>query len=363
MKKLENIKMFFDLLEKSIIEVISLDGDKYTKENIKISEYKNKYSNLEIPSNTLFYGEKPLNSRKHKITYKCECGNISTIHLVKFLNKTSLNCSKCRETEEKRKRQSDLLKNKNFKKKIKPIKIYNLDEHIKESITDFNNENEVFIEKYFNKNIKKSEFDNFKEKIVSINNKSIVDKSVVFIPILKVSNQTKYSQYVLIDNEKVLLSNVQFKCENCDDIFNTTRKLKEKVKNYKVLCSKCGFCNKTFKLRKYITKFNDSITYQSSIEKMFITKCEELNIRILDGLNINYLFKNTNHKYRIDFLLPDYNILIEIKGNHIWHRKQLETGVWNIKQQYAESYSKENNLIYKLLFQEDIDNFLKLIKI
>lgn len=359
---LKDKKRFFDLLEKSIIEVISLEGNKYPKEGLKISEYKNKYSNLESPSTTLFYGDNPLNSRKHRITYECGCSNISSILLVKFLKKTTLHCSKCRETEEKRRRHSELLRSKDFKKKIKPVKFYNLDEHIKTSVKNFNNEDEIFIKKYFNKNLTELEFNKFKDKIVSVNNKSVIGKSFVFLPILEVKNQTKYSQYFLIDNEKVSLKNIQFKCDNCGDVFNTTRKLKEKVNNYKMLCSKCGFCNKTFKLRKYVTKFNDSITYQSKIEKMFIIKCEELNIRILDGLTISYLYKDTEHKYRVDFLLPDYKILIEIKGNHIWHRQQLESGVWGIKQRYAELYSTENNLTYKLLFQEDIDVFLNLLR-
>ena len=82
---LKDKKRFFDLLEKSIIEVISLEGNKYPKEGLKISEYKNKYSNLESPSTTLFYGDNPLNRRKHIITYECGCSNISSILLVKFL--------------------------------------------------------------------------------------------------------------------------------------------------------------------------------------------------------------------------------------------------------------------------------------
>jgi hypothetical protein len=363
MKKLEDPKKFFDLLEKSIIEVIKNDGDIIKNDSLSLKEYKNKYSNLPTPSLTLFSGDIPLNSKLFKVKYECLCGNINDIHLKKFLSKDTLICPKCRETDEKRKRHSDLLKNPNFKKKIKPIKNNDLNYFIDKSINDFKLETPEFIKNYYEKNISELEFNQLKPKITKINGVDVLGVDYQFLPTLKVNNQSKYSQYITIGGEKVLFCNIQYNCDNCNKNFNTTRKPKEKVKNHKLLCPTCSFCNKTFKVRKYETKFGDIITYQSKFEKEFIKNCEELNIKILDGINVDYELKGKKHKYRIDFLLPDHNLLIELKGNHIWHRNQLQSGVWKVKQTEAEKYSLKNNLIYKLLFQENIKDFFTSIKI
>lgn len=363
MKKLEDPKKFFDLLEKSIIEVSNDNGVIIKKESLKLLDYKNKYSNLESTSLTLFNGKTPLNSKLFKIKYECLCGSVSNIHLKKFLTKNSLVCCRCRETEDKRKRHSELLRSVNFKKKIVLSKKNDLNFLIETSKNEFNIEPLSFVNKYYDKHLLESEFNTLKFKMVKINGHDIIGKEVKFYPALKVGNQSKYSQYVIIDNVKVLLNKIQYKCDNCDDIFNTTRKPKDKINNYKILCPKCCFCNKTFKLRRYKTKFDDIITYQSKLEKDFIEKCELLNIKILDGINIDYKYNGVCRKYRVDFLLPNHNFLVELKGNHIWHRNQLKSGVWDVKQTEAEKYSLNNNLTYKLLFQENIENFLTSIKI
>jgi predicted SprT family Zn-dependent metalloprotease len=363
MKKLEDPKKFFDLLEKSIIEVIDNQGFVINKDKLKIVEYKNKYSNLSFPSPTLFDGEKPLKTSLFKIKYECLCGNISTIHLKKFLSKNTLICPKCRETEEKRERHSKLLGDPNFKKKSRIGKIIDINQLIDISFKEFYSEPSEFIEKYFNKNITISEFENIKDRIVEVNGINIQGVDYRFVPFLKVGNQSKYSQYLIIDKQKTLLSNIQYRCEICESHFNTTRRIKEKIKNHTIMCQSCSFCNKTFKIRKHETIFGDIISYQSKLEKKFIQKCEGLGIKILNGDTVEYLYEGKLRKYRIDFLLPEYKILIELKGNHIWHRKQLETGKWRIKQLSAENYSQSNGLIYKLLFQENIDDFFESIKI
>jgi len=186
---------------------------------------------------------------------------------------------------------------------------------------------------------------------------------MVFLPPLLVSNQAKYSQYILVDNKKILLTNITFKCENCDDVFKTTRRIKTKMSSNKILCRKCLFSNKVFKIKRYVTIFNDIITYQSNLELEFIKKCENLNVKILNGPKIPFNFQNKkNIKYYVDFFLPDFNMIIEIKANHIWHRNQLKNGLWSAKQNAAEEYSKSNKITYKILFQEDIDSFFDLLR-
>jgi len=56
-------------------------------------------------------------------------------------------------------------------------------------------------------------------------------------------------------------------------------------------------------------------------------------------------------------------MLIEIKDNHIWHRNQLKSGVWGVKQKAAEKFADKNGILYILLFKENIEEFFKSIKI
>ena len=81
--------------------------------------------------------------------------------------------------------------------------------------------------------------------------------------------------------------------------------------------------------------------------------CNENNIIILDGKKINYLFQDNKKTYKIDFYLPEFNIDLEIKAEHIWHKKQIENGIWSAK---MEAVQKLN---YKLVFDYNIDIFLK----
>lgn len=55
--------------------------------------------------------------------------------------------------------------------------------------------------------------------------------------------------------------------------------------------------------------------------------------------------------------MPEYKFQIEIKDNHIWHRKQVENGKWKMKENAAEKYCSENNMSYKILFPNEIDLF------
>lgn len=354
---------FFDLLEKSIISLESFDGETMTEKPFKLCYYKKKYSNIKAPSLNIFYGDTPIDRNKFKVTYKCLCGNISTIHLKKFLAKKTIVCSKCRETEEKRKNHSILLRTKNFKEKIHKKVFEKIEDKINKSIKEFNLESAEFIRNFYDKNLTIAEYNNIKDKIVGVNGISVLDKKIEFVPIMRIGNQTKYSQYILIDGIETPFKNIKFKCDNCGDNFNTSRRPKEKINNKKILCQTCYFCNKIFKIRKYITIFGDELLYQSNLEKKFIEMCEKNNIKIFNGFKIDYFFKNKKRKYRVDFYLPEYKILIEIKDNHVWHRKQLDSGMWGAKQLAAEKYSEINNLKYNILFQEDLDEFFKPIKI
>ena len=354
---------FFDLLEKSIIEISSVDGEKNYYPPFFIKLYKNKYSSLDKESPIVFSDEEALKTRKNKVKYKCGCGGVYKIHLSKFLKKKILTCVNCKETEEKRKNHSKTLLDRNRVRKVKLIKTYSLDSHIELSVQSFKNESKEFLERFYDKNVTKDEFDFLKNKIVAIDGFIVENKKLEFLPPLTITNQAKYSQYVLIDGKKVLLQNVTFKCDCCNEKFNTTRRIKTRTGQYKILCSSCSFCNNIFKVRKYTTIFNDEINYQSGPELLFVKQCEDLGIKILNGPKIDYLFKNKKRKYHVDFFLKELGILVEIKANHIWHRNQINSGKWKAKQTAAEKFCKQNNITYKLFFQEDIEQFFASIKI
>ena len=112
---------------------------------------------------------------------------------------------------------------------------------------------------------------------------------------------------------------------------------------------------KSFKHKKYKTKFGDNVIYQSKPELNFIKKCEEDNIRILRGDIIEYLFEDEIHHYCIDFKIFIDNKwqLVEIKGPHPWYYEDLENGKLRAKIKAAEQYSKDNNFHpYKFILVE-----------
>ncbi len=358
-----NKNTFIDILEKSIIQVESIKKHIILNEDLNIRFFKNKYSNLECESPVLFTGDVPIKTREFKVLYRCECGCENKIHLSKYLKKENMRCVNCRETEQKRFNHSQLLLNKNFKPKKLIKDKYDIENHITESTNDFQKESDEFKCKYYKKHLTNEEFNNLLSNMVSIDGFELKGKKFKFLPVLKVKNQSKYSQYIIYEDKKILLKNIQYKCENCDIIFNTTRRPKDKIKNHKILCPSCSFCNKIFKKRKYLTIFNDTIIYQSKSEMSFIEKCEQMGIKILNGEKINYFINNKNRKYYVDFHLPQYGYLIEIKDNHIWHLNEVKNGVWWSKQKFAEEYCERNNLKYKILFQNEINEFLTSIKI
>lgn len=354
---------FFDLLEISIIEIENINTKNVIKGDFKILNYLSKYSSNKVSTPTLYIDNVRVNTRDYRVMYKCQCGNINKIHLSKFLKKTTFKCVKCKEDEIKSKKHSFMLKNKLYTKKDKNKVPFTLSEIITQSNINFFNEDDEFKNKYFIKNLTIDEFNTIKKNIVSVDGIDIVNNDVRFEPHIITKNQLKYSQYIIFNDNKINLKNVKFICEGCGDVYNTTRKLKTKINYHKSLCPKCVFCNKTFKIKKYKTKFNDDINYQSGLELEFINKCEINNIQILNGESIEYVFKDKKHIYRVDFYLPELKILVEIKDNHVWHREQIKSGVWDVKSQSAKNYSKKNNLKYIILFQEDINEFFTSIKI
>lgn len=339
------------VLEKSVLKIIDEKGNEIKYDTLEIKPYKHKYSSAGVESLTLFVDSKSITGKERtrltKIEYKCSCGKINRICLCKFLKKEKLSCQSCREDDEKIK----------WHKLYFELKRKGIDRGHKErphTTYNFDAESEEFRCDYFRRNLTKDEFNIAIRFIYSIDGVETAGKDVQFIIAEPVHNAKRYAQYVLIDGVKHRLSDICLKCPMCGDIFHITRQLKERIVSHNFDCRKCFLNNKTFAIKKL-----DNLTYQGSLELNFIKECRSRCIKIENGTKIPYIFDGRKHIYTVDFYLPEYGLNVEIKDNHIWHRKQVASGKWLAKENAAKRYSLENNEKFYLLFKNDIESFFK----
>ena len=159
----------------------------------------------------------------------------------------------------------------------------------------------------------------------------------------KVNNQMKFSHVLYNpDNDTIFKADQPIlKCDNCENTWRA--KTLEQFKNdYKILCKDCTLCNRTFKLRPTKNINNQIVMYQSKLEMKFIEWCASMNIVVTNGPSVEYVFNEKSKKYRVDFQIGD--CLIEIKDFHIWHRNQVESGLWQAKVDSVEKYIVEKGL-------------------
>lgn len=338
------------------IKSVEIDGNTIINngKNIKIVEVVNKYSSVKKPTIKIQVNDK-LCKRDDRLTYSCPvCNSSSSILVGRFLTKKSKYCYKCKEdNEEKRKKQSEFIIKSyaNFnkvtsKEKEEKIDIIELSKNL------FEKESEDFKREYFNRNLTVEEFNKIKENIKSINGVNVLNKNIIYYPIIKVNNQMKYSSKVFID-EFILFTNCEFCCEICGDDFKG-RNLKKKLNT--ILCPSCNFSNTVFKFKSTLNINGEKVVYQSKPELKLINTLNKNNILIKNGPKINYNFKGDEKIYKVDFEIPSLKQLIEIKGNHIWHKEQLESGKWEAKELAAKKWCVVRNYIYKLVF--DLDSYI-----
>ena len=244
-----NNKKFFEILAKSIVSATTDDGN-VISDNFEIKDYTDKYSSLKSTSIRLFSDNESVKTNGTRVSYKCPICNFErNVLLKKFLLKKTLNCSVCKEQiEDKKQKQSDYLKKsfdefgiiksyKNFTEK----EILNIDKKIEISLNEFDEEPETFKIHYFSNHLTEKEFLDIKDKIYKING-IIIQKDFKYIEILKINNQMKYSSFLYdkINDKLINFNNIEYICDNCSDVFNSTRKAKEKYdKDKKYLCPQC----------------------------------------------------------------------------------------------------------------------------
>lgn len=344
---------FIDILEKSILNVFNEDGSKIEYNTLEIKDYKSKYSSSGKAKRTLFLDGIPYTgNRKIKVQYQCSCGCIQTILLKKFMLKEVLNCRVCVEHDANK----IAWQKEYFLKKREGKKRGNKEKKKKDYI--FEKESIEFQTNYYQNNLTKEEFEDISKYIFSIDGIRITDKVIRFLPHEPCFNAKKYRNMVQIDGQKHNLKNIVLKCSTCGSLYKISRPLKKRVTENNFKCKYCYLVNHNFMIHKY----EDGLTYQSNEELRFIELCKKNEISIKDGPKIKYLFNGSEHTYYIDFQLPFLKYNVEIKDNHVWHRKQIESGVWDAKKNSAIKFSKENGSKYVILFPKDIDDFITHLK-
>lgn len=346
-------------------------NDIITKDRCSIEKVSSVYSNTKLPIFKLIIDKLPISrNNTYTVKFTCQTCNLEkeiTLNLyMRKVNNNTTRCETCKNKNEiKNKKQSIFMKENassiisgNYITHKTPVKTQSLEKHLEISNNDWDQEFDEFKNQYFLRNLTFDEFERIRDKIISINNDKFTNVNDWFyIPNYRVYNQTRYTPMLIHNNdrcsEKPLY--IKFKCDNCDSLF-IHRDLKIVKNQYKILCQTCSLTNKTFRLRKKILKNGEHIMWQSIPERRFIDWCESHEIDIKNGPNIPYTFNEKSHTYRVDFELPNCKMLIEVKDNHCWHKRQVESGKFTAKENAAKEWCN-NNYKYHVIFPKTLQKF------
>jgi hypothetical protein len=281
------------------------------------------------------------------ISYKClNCNHINSVGTTQILRKIRQNktgCFNCININNYNYLKSNQLELPVKKISTKLEKISN-QEFYKNSIIEFETYPDQYKNSYFLSHLTIEDYNRIKKNIISYCNGKYTDiNSYEFWSVYKVNNQMKFSSILYDSKNDIIFKANQpiIKCDNCTK--NWRCKSLESFKNdYKLLCQECKLCNRIFKIRPIKNINNSIITYQSKLELKFVNWCNNNNIIVNNGPNIDYIFNNKEKKYRVDFQIN--NILIEIKDYHIWHNNQVSSGLWDIKMEAVNNFIKNNKL-------------------
>jgi hypothetical protein len=289
-------------------------------------------------------GNKIKKSSEYVFTYNClNCKKPNSCASTQFLRKIRQGKPQCFQCNNIK--LNSLPENKLRKDcpKTKPV-VKSYREIVEESKTEFETYPDQYKNSYLLSHLSTEDYNRILPKIQSFGSGKYTElNDYEYWPIYKVNNQMKFS-YVLHDkvNDTIFKANQPvIKCDNCEN--NWRCKSLEIFKNcHKLLCPDCKLCNRTFKIRPTKNINNQIIMYQSKLELKFIDWCASNNLVVNNGPNVSYVFNEKSHKYRVDFQID--NLLIEIKDFHIWHRNQVESGLWDEKVKAVNQFILDNNL-------------------
>jgi hypothetical protein len=339
------------IIEK-IIDII----DRSTNESIKIDEKKidyfvDKFSAKKTPIYKIKINDFYLNKKNnYNIAYECVTCNSKNIvcstQFIRKVNKCSYVCYSCKENDENKKQkrlETILNNNSNVAKSITDMTFDEKYNHYKMTFNDEFNDEEK--KKYFNYHLTIDEYDRIKKNIIKIGQHQYSNDKFKYYDIYKSNNQMLYTSVFILE-DKYLIKNQQLelKCDNCEN--NWICKNLHSIKNcIKIFCKLCKCSNKIFIRRKHKNCENKIIIYQSKFEKKFIDYCNKMSIVLYNGPTISYYWKDAKeHKYYVDFIIEKLGILIELKDEHIWHKKDVESGKWQAKVDACMKYIENKNL-------------------
>jgi DNA-directed RNA polymerase subunit RPC12/RpoP len=364
-------------MENYIQSIVAIRDKKEEKDinwkSLTIEKIVAKYSNTETPIFKLVLDGKAI-SRNNNLVLKykcitCEVQQEITLNLfMRKVNRDGVRCVSCRNSEEtKRANQSQFMKD-NFskvltgeyeKKEALKVKSASLDNHIKKSQNDWALEDDDFKDAYNLSHLTVEEFENIRTRITDIANGKLKDLTGwVYEPCYRVYNQTRYTPMLINKNTNVVEKPyyVSFTCDNCGEGFQH-RDL-EIVKNkIRILCKDCSFCNRVFRVRQLKLTCGEIILWQSIFERRFIEWCQEKDITIKNGPKVPYMFQEKQRTYRIDFELPQKKMIIEIKDNHCWHKEQVASGKFAVKEEAAKKWAQENGYTFMIVFPKTLSTF------
>jgi hypothetical protein len=316
---------------KIINNIIEITND--NKEHVDIQDIKLEFTSKNSIYHVILNGVQLTKRNKYYIKYKClTCYTLHIVGTTQFLrkvNKCSNRCYLCCNKDEN-------------KHEVKHKSLIDLKE---ESINLFHTYDDDFKDNYFKNHLTEDDYKRLSKNLKSLQNgKHIIDDNLEYWPIFQTNNQTLFSSvfYDKINDMIVRAHQPIMQCDNCNQIWRA--KTIEKFKNcYKILCQDCTFCNKTFKIRSTKNNVNEPILYQSHLELKFINWCKNNNITVVNGPTIVYEFEGKEKTYKVDFRIGA--TLIEIKDNYIWHKRQIESGVWKAKEHAVHNEIKKG--LYK----------------
>jgi hypothetical protein len=235
---------------------------------------------------------------------------------------------------------------------------------IKQSTDEFQEMDDDFKDAYFRKYLSCEEFERIRTKIISFQHDKLVDiDEYNYVPTLKINNQYHFYPHMYHPKrdcfEKACY--IKYKCDNCNTVFEN-KTLEVQKNRFKVLCKDCSFTNNTFKIRPTHNCMGQRVCYQSQFELKLIKYCNENNIHINNGPDIQYIWNGGRHKYRCDFYISSQKLLVEIKDNHVWHKNQVANGKWGAKEQAAKEFVVMNPDLYKefvIIYPKTYMNFIK----
>lgn len=313
----------------NIIEILE-DNNPIEIKNKKLEFSCNKYSSKKNNIYHITINDKHVSKKDtYKIKYKCiTCDNIHivcTTQFIRKINKCSHRCNLCCNKEENKRLNhslyfrttNDIIKEEKKQKTLLELK--------EESEKLFDEYDDDFKATYELNHLTNDDYKRISKNIISIQNGKYKLEDLEYWPVFKTNNQMLFSSiFYNKANDIVIRANQPIlRCDNCNNEWRASKL--EKFKNcYKIFCSACLLCNKTFKIRRTTNSINDIILYQSKLEFKFITWCNNNSLIVKNGPILKYNFENKERNYKVDFVIND--LLIEIKDNHIWYKNDIKSG-------------------------------------